>query len=119
MMMLTAETGFAAAHQIKNYPGPCQNLHGHNYKLFVTVAGEPDPETGMVIDFVKMKEIIKARVLDLCDHRYLNEFIPLPSSENIILWIWGRLEGHLAGLYELKLYEVEDSYIVYRGKSQR
>jgi 6-pyruvoyltetrahydropterin/6-carboxytetrahydropterin synthase len=115
MMLLTAEIGFSSAHRMEKYPGNCQHLHGHNYKLFLTVAGEPDPETEMVIDFVKMKEIVQERVLNLVDHRYLNDVISYPTSENIVKWIWDRLDGHLQGLYELKLYEQADCCVTYRG----
>lgn len=115
MMLLTAEIGFSAAHRMDKYPGNCQHLHGHNYKLFLTVAGEPDPETEMVIDFVKMKEIVQERVLQLVDHKYLNDVIRYPTSENIVQWIWERLEGHIPGLYELKLYEQADCCVTYRG----
>lgn len=116
MMLLTAEVGFSAAHRMNKYPGNCQHLHGHNYKLFVSVAGEPDPETEMVIDFVRMKEIVQERVLSIIDHRYLNDTISYPTSENIVRWIWNQLEGHLPGLYELKLYEQADCSITYRGE---
>jgi 6-pyruvoyltetrahydropterin/6-carboxytetrahydropterin synthase len=118
MMTLTAEIAFSAAHRMEKYPGNCQRLHGHNYKLFVSVEGEPDPESEMVIDFVRMKEIVQERVLDLVDHRYLNDVISYPTSENITLWIWKQLDGHLPGLSELRLYEQPDSCITYRGPSK-
>jgi 6-pyruvoyltetrahydropterin/6-carboxytetrahydropterin synthase len=96
--------------------------HGHNYSLEVTLEGEPDPLTGMVVDLKLMKEIIQREVIDLMDHRHLNHEVPPfadvpPTAENVVKEIWGRLEPHLqfpnARLHSLRLHETEDLYVDY------
>ncbi|KAB2967455.1 MAG: 6-carboxytetrahydropterin synthase [Thermoanaerobaculia bacterium] len=92
--------------------------HGHNYRLTVRVAGQPDPATGFVTDLVELDRWVGTRVLELVDHRHLNEalaeFAPgagIPSSENLVLWIRSRLsEGAPAGcrLVGLRLAEDDD-----------
>ncbi|MGD2114756.1 MAG: 6-carboxytetrahydropterin synthase [Acidobacteriota bacterium] len=100
--------------------GKCANLpgHGHNYRLYVTVAGAPDPETGFVIGLGTLDGLVERRVLDVLDHRHLNEAVPefaaggrIPSSESLVQWIRERLEGRLpagAELVRLRLEEDED-----------
>lgn len=97
--------------------GKCANLpgHGHNYRVFVTVAGEPDGETGFVVDLAALDGVVAAEVVDRLDHRHLNEAVPefgdgreIPSSENLVRWIRGRLEGRLPGGVELVGVRVEE-----------
>lgn len=100
--------------------GKCSNLpgHGHNYRLYVTVEGEVDPETGFVVDLGELDRLVSRRVLDPLDHQHLNsaiaEFEPggqIPSSENLVQWIHRQLTGSLpAGveLTKLRLEEDED-----------
>jgi 6-pyruvoyltetrahydropterin/6-carboxytetrahydropterin synthase len=100
--------------------GKCANLpgHGHNYKLFVTVAGEVAPETGFVVDLGQLDRLVTERVVERLDHQHLNaalaEFGPgadIPSSENLVLWIRGQLVGGLpesCRLVRLRLEEDED-----------
>jgi 6-pyruvoyltetrahydropterin/6-carboxytetrahydropterin synthase len=105
--------------------GKCanKNWHGHNYELFVTVKGKPDPVTGFVVDAKKLKKIIDELVIDDLDHSNLNldvAWIPedlQPTTENVVIHIWNRLEGNLAGgkLHSIKLYETENIYAEYFG----
>jgi len=100
--------------------GKCSILpgHGHNYRLYVTVAGEVDPRTGFVVDLGALDGLVQAEVVEALDHRHLNaalpEFAPggkIPSSESLVLWIHRRLEGRLPGgaeLVGLRLEEDED-----------
>lgn len=100
--------------------GKCANLpgHGHNYRLYVTVAGEPDPETGFVVDLPELDRLVGEEVVERLDHRHVNEAVPefgegarIPSSENLVLWVRSRLAGRLpAGveLVGLRLMEDED-----------
>jgi 6-pyruvoyltetrahydropterin/6-carboxytetrahydropterin synthase len=100
--------------------GKCANLpgHGHNYRLYVTVAGEPDPETGFVVDLPELDRQVAERVIDVLDHQHVNHAVPkfgdggeIPSSENLVRWIHGRLVRALpAGveLVRLRLEEDED-----------
>jgi 6-pyruvoyltetrahydropterin/6-carboxytetrahydropterin synthase len=97
--------------------GKCANLpgHGHNYRVFVTVAGEPDRETGFVVDLAALDGVVGAEVVERLDHRHLNEAVPefgdgreIPSSENLVRWIRGRLEGRLPGGVEVVGVRVEE-----------
>jgi len=70
---VTKEFNFEIAHALWNYDGPCKNIHGHSYKLFVTIIGAPinderDPKNGMVIDFGDLKQIVKQEIVDELDH---------------------------------------------------
>lgn len=112
-MLITKEFIFDAAHKLERYDGACKNLHGHTYKLHVSVKGEPK-EDGMVIDFGILKKIVKEHALNKLDHSYLNEIIRQPTAENIIIWIWDKLKDKL-DLHELKLWETPTSYVTYDG----
>jgi 6-pyruvoyltetrahydropterin/6-carboxytetrahydropterin synthase len=98
--------------------------HGHNFVLEVTLEGEPDRVTGMVLDLVELKRILNAEVVEPFDHRFLNREVPpfdrvTPTTENIAVEIWRRLAPHFAGagpkLHSVRLYETEDVYVDYYG----
>jgi 6-pyruvoyltetrahydropterin/6-carboxytetrahydropterin synthase len=114
-MRLDVEFYFAAAHRLPRYEGPCFRLHGHNYKFFVTVEGEVDPRTGMIADFGVLKQVVQEQVLARVDHRNLNDILDNPTAENIARWIWEALAPRLAGLAEVRLYEIPDCCVTYRG----
>lgn len=96
--------------------GLCYNMHGHHYWLHVTLKGVPNSDTGMVMNFVILKKIVKEHVVDILDHRNLNEFIKLTTCENMLIWIWNKLEPILKEkLYNLRLYETPTSYAEYFG----
>jgi len=107
---------FEAAHQLPRHPGKCRNPHGHSYCLVVTVERPLDSDTGMGIDFADLKEVVRREVVDLLDHRSLNECIENPTAEEMAVWIWKRLEGPLPGLEEIELHETRDASVVYRGE---
>ena len=132
---VTRKVHFNAAHRLHNPDKPDEwnretfgkcnhpNYHGHNYTLEVTVAGEPDPETGYVIDLGALKQIVHERVVEKVDHRNLNldvDFMDgvLPSTENFAVAIWNELEDALpAGrLHCVRLYETERNVAEYRGE---
>jgi 6-pyruvoyltetrahydropterin/6-carboxytetrahydropterin synthase len=123
---------FNAAHRLNNpnwsdeknarVYGKCNNsnYHGHNYELIVKVVGEPDPETGYVIDMKVLSDIIKENVTDKFDHKNLNldteEFKDLnPSAENISIVIWNILRKHIDSKFDLTitLYETERNFVEY------
>lgn len=135
---VTKEFSFEAAHLLWNYDGPCRNVHGHSYKLFVTLSGKPldkpdNPKNGMVIDFGDLKKLVKREVVDVFDHSVVisrmggadrlealkkmfgNVLIVdyQPTCENLIQDIAGRIRPHLPDgvcLHNLRLYETATSY---------
>ncbi len=135
MVYITRIEKFNAAHKLwveswseqKNIEifGKCsnKNWHGHNYTLHVTVAGEPDPVTGFIMDVKKLSSIIRTEVLDHLDHSNLNldvSFIPqgmMPTTENLVVIIWNRLADKLDGcrLHRILLYETDSIYAEYYG----
>lgn len=136
MVYLTRQEHFNAAHKLYNPNwsneqnnavfGVCanENWHGHNYDLYVTVKGNPDPETGFVYDVKKLSQLIKTQVVDKLDHKNLNldvDFMAgkLCSTENLAIAIWEQLAPHLPSSVELfciKLYETPRIYVEYFGK---
>jgi len=102
------------------------NGHGHNYILEVTLAGEPDPITGMVFDLRELKEILNDEVIEPFDHRNLNREVPpfdkiVPTTENVALEIWRRLNPRLSRggvkLANVRLYETSDLYVDFGGEA--
>ena len=114
-MRLDVEFYFAAAHRLPRYEGPCFRMHGHNYRFFVAIEGDVDPRTGMIADFGEVKRIVQEQVLACVDHRTLNDVLENPTAENIARWIWEVLEPHVPGLAEVRLFEIPDSCVTYRG----
>lgn len=129
---------FNAAHKLSNPNwslaknkevfGPCANVnwHGHNYELIVTVKGEPDPETGFVIDLKKLSTLIRKSIIEKVDHKNLNLDVPfmegkLASTENLVMEFWNILQPQIpqvskfATLHSLKLYETPRNYVEYFG----
>jgi len=90
-------------------------MHGHSYRLEVAVRGPlqtAGPAGGMVEDFDTIKTIVREHVVDVLDHVTLNDLIENPTAERIVLWIWGRVAPHLAGLDEIVLWETSNSCAV-------
>lgn len=135
MIYLTRKCEFSASHFYHNPQwseeenrrafGKCANLngHGHNYTLEVTFKGEVDPVTGFVVDLKELKDILNREVVDAMDHRHLNKEVPefatkIPTSENIAIAIWQRLEKKLnvAKLHRVRLYELPDLFVDYYGE---
>jgi 6-pyruvoyltetrahydropterin/6-carboxytetrahydropterin synthase len=136
MVYLTRVERFNAAHKlwVKTWSaeqnvavfGKCsnKNWHGHNYTLYVTVKGKPDPITGFVIDAKVLSQLIKNIITDKLDHSNLNldiDFIPSdlqPTTENLVLLIWRELAPHLKNcqLHCIKLVETENIYAEYYGE---
>jgi 6-pyruvoyltetrahydropterin/6-carboxytetrahydropterin synthase len=114
---------FAAAHNLRNYKGKCENLHGHNYKVRVTLAGPELDATGLLYDFVHLKEVIE-NVIRSLDHRYLNELKPFdvlnPSAENVAKYIYDEAAKQLhaapsgTGIASITIWETDTSAATYR-----
>ncbi len=131
---ITRQVHFNSAHRLHNPAksqrwnerqyGLCTNphWHGHNYVLEVTVRGQPDPETGYIMDLGELKRILHTAIVDPCDHRNLNEEVPflrgiIPSTENLVIAFWAQIEPHLpAGrLHCVRLYETPRNFAEYHG----
>jgi 6-pyruvoyltetrahydropterin/6-carboxytetrahydropterin synthase len=115
MLDLDVDFTFSAAHRLPRYEGPCFRMHGHNYRLQVSIRGEAAPETGMVADFEQIRATVQAHLLSVVDHQVLNDFLENPTAENLVVWAWGRLKGKLSGLRELRLWETPAYSVAYRG----
>ncbi len=121
MYRLTVKRRFSAAHHLRDYEGKCAQLHGHNYNVEITVQGDKLDDAGMLMDFGKLKQICD-QVLDRYDHVYLNELPEFAqanaTSENLAATIFERIAKLLSDfdvrLFEVKLYETEDSATIYR-----
>lgn len=138
MIELTRRASFSAAHyywceawsaeENQRVFGKCANRngHGHNYTLEVTVAGEPDPVTGFVVDLKWLKAVIEQQVLEAWDHRHLNLEIEefrhaVPTTENIAIAAWKRLAPALkvaqgVSLRRIRIYESPEIFAEYRGE---
>ncbi|MBV9028450.1 MAG: 6-carboxytetrahydropterin synthase QueD [Candidatus Eremiobacteraeota bacterium] len=110
---------FEAAHVLPFHPGKCARMHGHSYRLDVTVRGpirSRGPARGMVEDFETIERIVRQRVLDALDHRYLNDVVENPTVENVTQWIWKQLKKDLRGLDEVVLWETRTSCAILRRR---
>ncbi len=107
---------FDSAHRLPHHPGKCRELHGHAYRLVVTVDRPVDPSTGLAVDFSDLKAVVKREVVEVLDHRYVNDLIDNPTAEVMAVWIWNRLAGPLPGLEEIELFETRSCSVVYRGE---
>ncbi len=115
-MIVATEYEFDAAHNLPNYAGKCERLHGHTYRLKVLCEAPVNPSTGLAIDFAELKKVVRSRVIDVLDHTYLNETIPIPSAENIAIWIWDRIAPSGLPLKEIVVHETPGCYVIYRGE---
>ncbi len=116
-MQIRKQFKFEAAHVLPYHDGKCSRLHGHSYRLDVTVEGPLEtagPATGMVVDFDVLSQVVRANVIDALDHRHLNDLIDNPTSENIVAWIWRRLAPALPQLAELTLWETANACAILR-----
>lgn len=99
------------------HTGKCARMHGHSYGLEVAVRGPlktRGPARGMIEDFDRIERIVIERVLDVLDHRSLNDHIENPTAENVALWVWTRLERAILQLDEVVLWETPTACAVLR-----
>lgn len=137
-MLITRKVEFSASHVCRSAAlsdeenrrrfGPAANPHGHghNYVVEVSLEGQPDPVTGMVLDLKELKEILNREIVAPYDHRFLNYEVPpfdrvIPTVENIARDIWQRLEPHLTAekrrLRSVRVYETPDLFVDYFGEA--
>jgi 6-pyruvoyltetrahydropterin/6-carboxytetrahydropterin synthase len=138
-MFITRRIEFSASHVCANPALPDEENrrlfgdaanpygHGHNYVVEVTLEGDPDPVSGMVLDLKELKSILNAQVVSSFDHRFLNKEVPpfdrtIPTVENIAIEIWKRIEPSLLGppakLHSVRVYETPDLYVDYFGDAR-
>ena len=107
-----------AAHRLPNVPPghKCARLHGHSFRVELKVEGEPDAQTGWIMDFGDVKAAFQP-IYDRLDHHYLNDIPGLenPTSENLAVWIWNELKPSLPALSEITVHETCTSGCRYRG----
>jgi 6-pyruvoyltetrahydropterin/6-carboxytetrahydropterin synthase len=107
---VTRAFAFEAAHQLPWHPGKCRRLHGHHYRLEVTVEG-PLGQNGVVIDFDELRDVVQREIVDRYDHQHLNELMDNPTAELIAGEVWKRLETAGLRLAHLRLWETPDSSV--------
>ena len=116
---VTKEFTFDSCHQLLAYNGPCERLHGHTYKLQVTIKGTPD-HRGMVLDFKDLKHVVNDLVVNGLDHSNLNDTFPNPTAEVMGTTIFEILRNHFDGkgltLERIRLWETRDSYVEVTGE---
>lgn len=134
MVYLTRREFFSASHRLYNPKfseqenlriyGKCAypNGHGHNYEIEVTVVGDPDSDTGMIIDLKKLSDLIRSEIIEKVDHKHLNidvDFLRgiIPTAENIAVTFWNILDPRIkqGRLYSVKVYETPNNYAEYKG----
>ncbi len=123
MYEVTVDAGFSSGHYLRNYQGKCENPHGHNYKVRVTLRGETLDETGLLLDFKELKHILRP-VVDYLDHQMINDLEPFtktnPSAENLARYFFDQTNNHLVELTrgrvrvkDCTVYETDTSAATY------
>ena len=124
MYEISVDEEFAAAHNLRGYKGKCEDLHGHNYKVRVTVAGQELDSVGLLCDFVQVKKAIRD-VIRTLDHKYLNELSPFdvinPSAENIARHIYDETSKQMppqangAAIWSVTVWETDTTFATYKS----
>ena len=107
---VTRSFSFEAAHQLPWHAGKCKRLHGHHYRVEVTVEG-PIDDNGVVIDFEDVKSVVQAEIVDRYDHQYLNDFLDNPTAELLAHDVWKRLDAAGLHVVRLRLWETPESSV--------
>jgi len=113
MYEVTVDAGFSSGHYLRNYFGKCENPHGHNYKVRVTLAGRELDETGLLLDFKLLKNVLRP-VIDRIDHQMLNDIEPFielnPSAENLARFFYDQTNKQLAEMTGERLHDLGDGH---------
>ena len=123
MFEITVEAGFSSGHYLRNYQGKCENPHGHNYRVLVTLAGAELDETGLLLDFKLLKNLLRP-VVDYLDHQMINDLPPFtelnPSAENLARYFYDETSRELleitSGRVRIKdctVFETDTSFARY------
>jgi 6-pyruvoyltetrahydropterin/6-carboxytetrahydropterin synthase len=123
MFEVSVEQVFAAGHALRNYKGKCENIHGHNWRVQVVIEGERLDGTGLLVDFIDVKDLMGSVIARL-DHQFLNEVAPFdvknPSAENIAEYFYEQMSAGLAAtpapvrIREVKIWETDIQSASYR-----
>jgi 6-pyruvoyltetrahydropterin/6-carboxytetrahydropterin synthase len=124
MFEVTVEASFSSGHFLRNYQGKCENPHGHNYRVLVTLAGKSLDETGLLLDFKELKQVLRPTV-EYLDHQMINELEPFtsinPSAENLARYFFDRTNQHVSQLTQGRvrvdrctIFETDTSAATYR-----
>jgi 6-pyruvoyltetrahydropterin/6-carboxytetrahydropterin synthase len=122
MFEVSVEETFAAGHALRGYRGKCENVHGHNYRVRVTIQGEQLDSAGLLVDFVELKRTLRA-IVERLDHTFLNDVPPFdklnPSAENMARYFYEEMTQGLAGdntvrVAEMKIWETDTATATYR-----
>jgi len=125
MFEVTVEQKFSSGHALRNYKGKCENVHGHNYRVQLTVAGEQLASNGLLVDFVELKRWMRDTV-DRLDHQFINDLPPFdlinPSAENIAKYFYDEVNKGLSAstpevpvhIASVRVWETDTSIAVYR-----
>ncbi|HUY12213.1 MAG TPA: 6-carboxytetrahydropterin synthase QueD [Terriglobia bacterium] len=123
MFEVSVDYGFCAGHALRGYKGKCENVHGHNYRVRVTVSGKELDPTGLLVDFTDVRGAIKALV-DRMDHRFLNDLPPFdrinPSAENLAKYFSDEIEPRFRSrdfqVESVTVWETDQSSATYRPR---
>ncbi len=122
MFEVSVEKTFASGHALRNYKGKCENVHGHNYRVQVSVQGEQLDANGLLVDFLELKRLMDG-VVEYLDHRFINDLPPFtelnPSAENIAKYFYDEMSGGMTKdvpvrISEVRVWETDTSMALYR-----
>lgn len=122
MFEVTVQQTFASGHSLRNYKGKCENVHGHNYRVEVTMQGPELNATGLLVDFLDVKRLI-GKVVDYLDHQYINDLKPFdvinPSAENLAKYFYDEISSGLpqdgsGRVAAVKIWETDVTAAIYR-----
>ncbi len=118
MFEVSVDETFAAGHALRGYHGKCENVHGHNYRVRVTLQGEQLDDAGLLVDFVELKRVLRA-LIERLDHTFLNDVPPFdrlnPTAENLARYFYDEMAPQLpVRLSEIKIWETDTATAAYR-----
>jgi 6-pyruvoyltetrahydropterin/6-carboxytetrahydropterin synthase len=126
MFQVSVEETFSAGHALRGYKGKCENVHGHNYRVQITLEGPQLDHIGLLVDFTRVKEVMRGVIRKL-DHQFINDLEPFtkvnPSAENMAKYFYDEVSGQLTGLppgarvAEVVMWETDTAMAKYRPEA--
>ena len=108
-MLITKEFHFHAAHFLTDYHWKCEKLHGHTYKLQITLEWAV-MKNWIVVDFSMLKKVVENEILSKCEHWLINDFIKNPTAENMVIWMWDKIKN-ISELFEQEIERDDNNYL--------